>query len=97
MNVSFFRERRPSRSEDEDKTQRSTSKLLTIRSELVRKILCDVIEDQLQTNVFQIGIQSEFRKRSSLASFSLEKKIIGKNPEKFFYLEKKSKKKLFFW
>lgn len=42
----------------------STTKLVAIRSELVRKILCDVVEDQLQNNVFHIDIQVYSRKRS---------------------------------
>lgn len=34
------------------------SNLTQISSELIRKILCDVVEDQLNTNVFQININS---------------------------------------
>lgn len=42
----------------------STTNLVAIRSELVRKILCDVVEDQLHTNVFHIDIQAHNRKRA---------------------------------
>lgn len=34
------------------------SNLTQISSEMIRKILCDVVEDQLNTSVFQINIIS---------------------------------------